>query len=93
MTPADLKYLPACEVKDILDDKRQTMLSKSARISPAPPKIDQFGEVGIKVQERIRLRLKQTVAPDIKFDGPHIVEFSKRTFREHSKLSQDHKTD
>lgn len=33
MTPSDLKFLPACEIKDILEDKHQTG-AKSARISP-----------------------------------------------------------
>ena len=94
MTESDLKYLPFTQVKDILEEK-PAVQARSARISPDPQqrRVDQFSEVGVKVQARVVERVKQTVAPDIEFEGQHIAKFSKRTFREHSKLMQLYKTD
>ena len=90
MAPSDLKYLPACEVKDILSDKQKgyTQGSKTARTSP-----DQYNEIGVRVKSKVYDRLKSTVAPDIKFEGTHMAEFTRRTMKNHNRLITDYKTD
>ena len=89
MTIGDLKYLPACEVKDILEGGCKQSGSKTTRGSPKAA--DPFSEA-VKVQQRVIDRVKENVAADMPFEGAYIAQFSQRTMKEHAKLAKEYNT-
>ena len=90
MTVGDLKFLPACEVKDILESK-PLEASKTAKTSPKSKEI--YVEESVKLPQRVIDKVKESVPADIPFEGAYIEEFSKRTLIEHHKLIKEYQTE
>ena len=89
MVPADLKFLPACEVKDILEGRKgRDSNNKNKAAKPA----DQYSE-NIKVSKREVEKVRENVASDKPFEGGYIAEFSRNTLKEHNKLTKDYQTE
>ena len=95
MTMGDLKYLPACEVKDILEGGKHSDSKTAANGIQAKHAqlMDGYSEENVKVQQRVIDRVKENVGADIPFEGAYIAEFSQRTMKEHAKLSKMYKTE
>ena len=88
MTVGDLKFLPACEVKDILEGRPAD--AKTARTSPKAA--DMFAEDNVQIPQHVIDKVKENVPADIPFEGAYIAEFSQRTLRDHRKLAKEYQT-
>ena len=87
MTVDDLKYLPACEVKDILEGSDR----KSAR-KQSVPLVDKYSEnVSNKIDQRAINKVKEAVPAETQFEGGYIGEFSRVTPRKHRQLMENYK--
>ena len=95
MTMGDLKYLPACEVKDILEGGKHSDSKSAANGIQTKPAahMEGYSEEHIKVQQRVIDRVKENVGADVPFEGAYIAEFSQRTMKEHAKLTKMYKTE
>lgn len=93
MVPGDLKFLPACEVRDILFHQLAASQVKPKQMGS--PKSDTYSEEGVNQQipdttlDKVRSNT-DVVSPA---EGGFIAEFANLTLIEHKKLLKDFKTE
>lgn len=92
MVPDDLKYLPACEVKDILSGNHPNQRSANKTFDA---KVDTYKEEGITAQiaPRTIQKVKESVSAETQFEGGYFAEFSKITLNNHRRLMKQYVTE
>ena len=87
MVPDDLKYLPACEVKTILEGAK-----KRSQTLAASPRSDGYEEEGVgdQIPKVTTDRVKQNVALAVPTEGGYIAEFAKITLKAHDQLCKEY---